>query len=267
MSIQLAFAGFGNMAEAIALGAINGGVRTGNDIAAFDPSAERQSVMSRMGIRVMDEPARLLEAQGLLVLAIKPQVFDELDGLLSAVGPDGPCVVSIMAGITLGRLRQRSGKGARLVRVMPNTPLLVGAGMSAISAADSATSSDIGQVRRLFEAAGRVIEIDENLMDAVTAVSGSGPAYLFYLAQAMLRAASELGLSPDQARLLVDQTLLGASRMLERSEDSPEVLRQRVTSKGGTTQAATTKLDESDVAGIWVSAIKAAAQRSKELAV
>jgi pyrroline-5-carboxylate reductase len=176
-------------------------------------------------------------------------------------------VISVAAGISTGYIERHLGGGRawRVVRTMPNTPMLVAEGMAAIAPGKHATPADLADARRLFESAASVVEVTEDKLDAVTALSGSGPAYVFYLVEHMIRAGVELGLTPDQARQLATRTAVGACKMLATSQDSPEALRRKVTSPGGTTQAAVTHLEKSGVGPAVVAAIKAADQRSREL--
>ena len=163
--------------------------------------------------------------------------------------------------------RQLGGDSRRVIRAMPNTPMLLGEGMVALAAGEHATPGDMETARSFFHAAATVIDVSEEKLDAVTAVSGSGPAYFFYLAEQMIRAAVDLGLSPAEAHLLVTRTATGAARMLAESGDAADVLRRKVTSPGGTTNAAITHLDASQWPQATVDAIKAAARRSKELSL
>jgi len=173
-------------------------------------------------------------------------------------------VMSIMAGITIERIQSVLGKPARIVRVMPNTPLMVGCGMAGVAVGPGARPGDDALALRLFGAAGKAVPVPEDLLDAVTAVSGSGPAYLFYLAEAMTEAARALGLE-EHADLFVRQTILGSARLLSDSERSARELRRQVTSPGGTTEAAVNHLDGNATTQVVINAIKAAAQRSREL--
>jgi len=200
-----------------------------------------------------------------VVLAVKPQALGDLAPELGAHLTGRHVVISIMAGVRLAKLTEALGAHVtRLVRVMPNTPMMVGQGMSAIAAAPSARPGDDKLAMQLLSAGGEAVRVDESMMDAVTAVSGSGPAYVFYLAEAMQNAAEELGLG-EQAPTLVAQTLVGAAQLLAESEHSAAELRKRVTSPGGTTEAALKHMDEQQMERIIIEAVKAAAKRSEEL--
>ncbi len=203
----------------------------------------------------------------MVLLSVKPQQMDAvLDRIGLVMHPD-TLLISIAAGISTGHIAKILGGGRRwrVVRAMPNTPMLAGAGMVAIARGVHATEGDLFTARRLFESAAAVIEVPEEKIDAVTAVSGSGPAYFFYLVEQMIRAGVELGLTPDEARRLAAQTALGAAKMLTSGEESPEELRRKVTSPNGTTHAAITHLDSSGVGAAIVQAVHAAARRSREL--
>jgi pyrroline-5-carboxylate reductase len=157
------------------------------------------------------------------------------------------------------------GGNARVVRVMPNTPALVGAGAAAYCAGRRATDADLATTERVLSAVGMAVRVEENLMDAVTALSGSGPAYIFYVAEAMTRAGMDAGLSDEVARRLTVQTIAGAGRLLAESSEPAEVLRRKVTSPGGTTEAALKVMFERKLAGIFADAIQAAVKRGREL--
>ena len=261
------FIGAGNMGRAIASGAA---ATVGEAaLAAVDPHAPDGSPFDRV-MRTADEGAAawLGDRPGAgLVVAVKPQMFETLAPgwrrLLDACG--SRVVVSVMAGVRAETIGRAVGPAARVVRVMPNTPIGVGMGMSAVCAGPGATEKDLAAAEALFGASGRTMRIDEPLMDAFTAVAGSGPAYAFYLAEAMIEAAERLGFDRAQALAIVRQTLAGAGAMLAGSSEPPETLRAAVTSKGGTTAAATDALDASGVREAVIRAIEAARDRGAEL--
>lgn len=204
-----------------------------------------------------------------VVLAVKPQMFAAVAAELAPImsGRSERCVISIMAGVRSATIRERLGDRARVVRAMPNTPARVGQGVTAIAAGPGATEGDMAIAGRLFAALGPVVvRIDEGLMDAFTAVAGSGPAYLFYLAEAMERAAVEVGLDAAMARRVVAQTLRGAAALIDGDgQGDPGLLRAAVTSKRGTTAAAVASLERDGVMECWVRAIVAARDRGAEL--
>lgn len=266
---ELGFLGAGNMAEAIARAAIDQGVLQPDQMIAADPNGQRRSVFSQLGIATHSENTKVIGRSKQVLIAVKPQVMGQAAADLARYGTDGQVILSIMAGISTQKLAQAitaqgESKTLRVVRIMPNTPLQVGYGMAAVALGEQASPGDEALAMRLFGAAGKVILLDESKLDAITALSGSGPAYVFYLAQAMQRAAVELGLA-DHADTLVRQTILGAAQLLAASEDSPEQLRHKVTSPGGTTEAAIQYLDKNNAENIVVEALQAAKQRSIEL--
>ena len=206
-----------------------------------------------------------LQRSQAILLAVKPQ---DLEKTLIEIGPeisDGTLVVSLLAGIKSARIENLLGARARVVRVMPNTPLLMGLGMSAISGGKSATGEDVAWVESLLSKSGATLVADEELMDAVTATSGSGPAYFFGFVEAMIEGAKKLGLKEDDAKLLVSQTLLGAAKMVSESGKDAKTLRENVTSPNGTTAAALAVFDSSKWHEIVFEAMKAARDRSQEL--
>ncbi|MEO0513713.1 MAG: pyrroline-5-carboxylate reductase [Planctomycetota bacterium] len=268
MRYSLGFIGAGNMAEAIARGAARTGVIPAEQMIAADPSRERLAVFESFGVVSAADNAGLIAAADTVVLAVKPQMLGALGepgrGAWSAIDAERHTIVSIMAGISSTKICAAIGKPVRVVRVMPNTPLMVGRGMAGVALGENAKPGDDELAIRLFGACGEAVRVSESDLDAVTAVSGSGPAYLFYLAEAMQAAAEELGLS-EHARLLVNQTLLGSAELLTQSQDTPAELRRKVTSPGGTTAAAINHLDQHRVKDTIVAALRAARDRSIEL--
>lgn len=263
--IQLGVIGAGNMAEAMVRGALSAGVLNRDEILAADPDEARRRVFADgLGVEAMADNARPAACRRVL-LAVKPQVMGEVAEAIAAhVRPDAT-VVSIAAGIPTSFLDARLGGRGHLVRVMPNTPMLAGAGMCALSAGPRATDDDLAWTRRLLEAGGKTVTVAEEMMDAVTAVSGSGPAYFFYLIEAMVAAGVAEGLDETTADLLARQTCAGAAKLLEQTGETPQTLRDRVTSPGGTTQKAIETLDAAGVKASLISAVRAAAGRSREL--
>jgi len=261
----IAMIGAGNMARAIVGGLITCGHPVGRLVAA-DPDAEmRSAVASEYGIATHAENHQAAASADVVVLAVKPQVIDTVTEAIAPALPDHCVVVSVAAGIPVARLRQAVGAGRAVVRVMPNTPALHGAGATGMYAA-GCSEKQIHTVRTLFEAVGKVFEIaDETLMDAVTAVSGSGPAYFFALAEALAAAGRAAGLERETAEGLATQTATGAGVMLGANEATAAELRQRVTSPGGTTAAALETLEKHQFAGVVRAAVDAAVQRGREL--
>lgn len=263
-SYELGIIGAGNMAEAIVRGVVRAEVLKGGAILAADPSAERRRVLEVLGAACTAHNTDVAACPRVL-LAVKPQVLPRvLTEIAEAVGPQAT-VISIAAGVTTSAIDQRLGGRGRIVRVMPNTPMLVGCGASAIAAGPRATQEDLTWTQRLFAAGGITCQVEEELMDAVTAVSGSGPAYFFYLIEAMVAAGVAEGLPETIARALAAATCTGAGRMLTETGESAQVLRARVTSPGGTTQRAIESLQAAQVKDALIAAVRAAAERSREL--
>jgi pyrroline-5-carboxylate reductase len=254
--MTIAFIGAGNMAEALIRGLLEKKVLPASSIIAHDVRAERlEELRQRFGIRTGNTEADIV------ILAVKPQQIS--DAIAQVTGQ--PLVISIAAGVTTARIERELGGNARVVRVMPNTPALVGAGAAAYCAGRRATDADLATTERVLSAVGMAVRVEENLMDAVTALSGSGPAYIFYVAEAMTRAGMDAGLSDEVARRLTVQTIAGAGRLLAESSEPAEVLRRKVTSPGGTTEAALKVMFERKLAGIFADAIQAAVKRGREL--
>jgi pyrroline-5-carboxylate reductase len=200
-----------------------------------------------------------------IVLAVKPQAFASLASDLVDAGVVGArLVISIMAGVSASAIAAQLGGSVRVVRTMPNLPLALGLGMTAMAAGPRADEIDLAMVQRIFEAGGSVVRIEEALMDSFTALAGSGPAYVFYLAEAMERSAGAMGFTAEDARTVVRQTIAGASAMMAQGA-GPAELRAKVTSKGGTTAAAVAHLDQHDVVVQIERAIDAARRRGAEL--
>ena len=264
-SHRLGVVGAGNMAEAILRGAFAAGVLQPPEVIAADPTPARRELFASLGVAVTADAAEAVAGVPFVLLAVKPQSLPDL-AALRTLDRGAQVVVSIMAGVRCQRIADACGGPARVVRVMPNTPLLVGRGMSAVAVGPDAHPGDDAFAMKLFGAAGEAVRVEEGQLDAVTAVSGSGPAYLFLLAEAMHAAAVERGLDDALAETLVRQTLLGSAELLAGGDVDAATLRARVTSPGGTTQAAVEVLEAQGVRAAVGEAIAAAARRSVELA-
>lgn len=263
----LAFIGGGNMARSLIGGLVADGYPA-DHIRVADPDAERRSQLAgRFGITATGDNAEAVRGADAVVLAVKPQVVKEVAEPLGAQIRDaGTLVISIAAGVREADLSRWLGGEVAVVRTMPNTPSLVQTGATALYANDRVTAAQRDLAESLLRAVGITQWLeDEALMDAVTAVSGSGPAYFFLLMEAMENAGRELGLPRQTARLLTLETALGAARMALESEEDPGRLRQRVTSPGGTTEAATRVLEEGGLPDLYRRALRAAAERAGEL--
>ncbi|MEZ5649391.1 MAG: pyrroline-5-carboxylate reductase [Burkholderiaceae bacterium] len=262
--MSLIFIGAGNMAGALIGGLLASG-RPASQIRAIDPhEPTRRKVANRFGITVA-EHAEAFAADDVIVLAVKPQVMREVAGSL-ADKLAGNLIISVAAGILMSDLGRWLGGHERLIRVMPNTPALIGQGISALVGGTAATDADMTTAETLLATVGPVLRLDvETQLDAVTAVSGSGPAYVFRWMEAMMAAADDVGLAPDQARALVLQTFKGAAELALASDEAPGVLRANVTSKGGTTAAALAVMDDAEIGDLVLRAVRAARDRSIEL--
>ena len=264
---SIAFIGGGNMARSL----IGGLVARGQDAGAIrvaEPVAPvREALAADFGVSVFADGAQAVEGASTWVLATKPQVLRPVcETLADAAQRTRPLVVSIAAGITAAQLERWLGGGIPVVRAMPNTPALLGAGVTGLFASEAVDDAGRSMAERLLAAAGRTVWIDhEAQMDAVTAVSGSGPAYVFLLAEAMVDAGIAEGLPPEAARTLALQTVLGAARMLTESDVDAAELRRRVTSPNGTTQAAIEAFEAGGLRTLVASAIHAARVRGMEL--
>jgi len=264
MGIRLGIIGGGNMGAAIVGGSIKAGVLSPQAIMVADLEESRRVAAEQMGCLTTAD-ARDVAGAEQIMLAVKPQGFARVAADLGPLGRP-TVVISIMAGLESRAIRDGLGPSARVIRVMPNTPCQVAMGMTVIALGEGAEPGDETLAVRIFEALGRTVILDETHMHAVTGLSGSGPAYVFLLAEAMERAGTESGLDPATAALLVRQTIRGAATLLTDSDRDPSELRTAVTSPGGTTEAALGVMLEREFPGIVVDAIKAARKRGVELA-
>ncbi len=265
-AFAIGFLGGGQMARALASGFVRAKIVSGGDIAFFDPDPAAIEQFSRQVAGAVAKPSNLAVAQSAstLFLAVKPQHTLPVLGEIAAASA-GRLVVSIAAGVRLSTLQQALPM-ARVVRVMPNTPCLVGAGASAYSLGAQATADDAATVERLLASVGLAASVDEKLLDAVTGLSGSGPAFAFTIIEALSDGGVRMGLPRAVATELAAQTLLGAAEMVLSLKEHPAVLRDRVASPGGTTIAGLEALEAGGARAALISAVVAATQRSLELA-
>ena len=260
----IAFIGGGNMASAIIGGLLKSG-RAPGDILVLEPSAEQRSRLQReLSVITLEAPGSVMQRAGLVVWAIKPQNFKAAaEANLAHIGQ--ALQFSIMAGIRSDDMARALGT-ERIVRSMPNTPALIGQGIAGLYARPAVTADERKEIDRLLAPTGRTLWVDaEHDLDAVTALSGSGPAYVFYFVEAMMQAAVEMGLSEAQGKALALATFSGAAALAQASPETPATLRERVTSKGGTTHAALKSMEASGVKPAIVKALKAAQRRAAEL--
>ena len=263
---RIGFLGAGKMAEAILAALIRNGIAPAAQILACEIQSERRAfIRRRYQVAVTASPADVAKNCDVIFLAVKPQ---DLDALLAQISPllgKKQVLVSIAAGKTLAHLQKQAGAGVRLVRVMPNLAVMVGEGMSVFCLGRHARPADRGLAKKLLGCCGRVEELDERHMDVVTALSGSGPAFFAYAMLAMADAAKAEGLPAGPARLLAEQTMLGAAKFLLETGREPAEFIQAVASPKGTTAAGLTVLDASDLRATLAKTIQAAARRSREL--
>lgn len=265
-NVRISFIGGGNMGRALIGGLVAGGMNA-ESIHVADPSEEqRKSLADELGVTVHDDNAEAASAADVLVVAVKPQVMDDVLASVAEAIDGDTLVISVAAGVPIARISKRLGGHDRVVRAMPNTPALYQAGMTGLAAAEGVTEADRKRAGEVLEAAGEVAWVDdEALMDVVTAVSGSGPAYFFSLVEQLTAAATRAGLPEETAAKLARQTAFGAGVMLSKSDLEAGELRRRVTSPGGTTAAALDSLADNEFERIVDEAVQAAVRRGREL--
>ena len=263
-TIDIAFIGGGNMATAIIGGLLRQG-RTASSILVIDPVAEqRERLQTTLGVQTAAGPDATLSQAHTVVWAVKPQQFKEAAAACAAQCPQA-LHYSVMAGLRTDDMARLLGT-PRIVRAMPNTPALVGQGMTGVFARPEVSGDEKAAITRMIEPTGQHVWVEsESDLDAVTALSGSGPAYVFYFIEAMVQAAEDMGLSAEQGRQLALATFAGATALAAHSAEGPATLRERVTSKGGTTYAALTSMESAGVKAAFVAAMRAAQRRAGEL--
>jgi pyrroline-5-carboxylate reductase len=272
MSHTLLIVGGGKMGSALLRGLLSSGWVSAEHVAVTETAPARRQELEREfpGVQILDAPRpdllsdtpdRLAGA----VLAVKPDVAEGACRVLGAVGVRR--ILSIVAGVPSVRLETALGGQPSLVRAMPNTPALVGAGVTAISGGSFATAADLGWAQEIMEAVGTVVRLPERLLDPVTGLSGSGPAYFFLVAEALMEAGVQMGLTREVSRILVVETMLGSARLLAETGEEPAVLRAQVTSPAGTTAAGVRTLEARAVRSAFMEAVAAATERSRSLSV
>jgi len=265
VAMNVVFIGGGNMADALIGGMLKSGFAPGQLRAIEVDGAARRRLADKYRIECYDEPRKALRPGDVVVFAVKPQQMKEA-ARFSGLKDNAHLVISIAAGITLDTLSRWLGGYARMIRAMPNTPALIGAGVAGLYAQPGVSEAERKQAEAILGAVGGTVWIgDEALMDAVTAVSGSGPAYVFWFIEQLAAAGESLGLAAETSRKLAIETVLGAAKLAAQSADSPAVLRERVTSKGGTTEAALKAFEEQKLAERFLRAVEAARDRGAEL--
>ena len=261
---HIAFIGGGNMATALVSGLLKQGFPA-TQIDVVEPLAEaRERLQSHLGISAQAQAGPFLGSASIVIWAVKPQSFKEA-ALQTRFYTRDALHISVAAGIPSDSIAKWLGN-ERVIRTMPNTPALIGKGITGLFARPAATEADRQHAERVVSGMGQFLWLGaEDLLDAVTAISGSGPAYMFYFMEAMTSAGAEMGLTREQAYQLAVATFIGAGELAQSSHEPPELLRQRVTSKGGTTHAAIVSMDESHVKDLFARAIRAAHRRAQEM--
>lgn len=263
---KIVFIGAGNMAEALVRGVLSAGVCKPENLCVTDVQPERLAYFKeQLNVDGQADNAVAVQHADVVVLAVKPQVAGEVIDTFREAFSEDAVLISILAGVTTKRLEELLGGTARVVRVMPNTPALVGAGASALSGGRNAQEYDLVAAEEILGAAGLCVRLDEEHLDAVTALSGSGPAYVFRMIEALVEGGLKLNLPEDVARKLAVQTVLGSAKLCEDSGEDPALLRQRVTSPGGTTEAALRTMEASGFAEALIRGMGSACNRSREL--
>jgi len=263
---RVAFLGAGNMGEALIKGLTQGGLVPAGSITAADPRTEHlEEIAKRYRIQAVADNATLVAGADVVILAVKPQIMGAVLKEIASVVNDGTLLISIAAGVATKKLREHLGKAARLIRVMPNTPALVLEGVTAIARADGLKPGDLEAAQELFGAVGRVVVLDESALDAVTGLSGSGPAYVAVAIEALADGGVKMGLDRATATLLAAQTVLGSARLILETGVHPGQLKDMVSSPGGTTIAGIAALEDGGFRRALIQAVERATLRSREL--
>jgi pyrroline-5-carboxylate reductase len=265
-SHTIGFIGAGNMAEAMIRGLVRGGHVPPERIAASGPRKERlDELRTAYGIDVTQHNREVVQRCGIIVLSVKPQILDKVLREVSDQLKAGTLIVSIAAGVDTETIEEAVPDGVRVVRAMPNTPALVGAGATAVSPGKHASEADLATVRAMFDAVGITVELDESHLDAVTGLSGSGPAYIFLILEALADAGVKVGLSRRNAQRLAAQTVMGSAKLLLETDEHPGKLKDMVTSPGGTAIAGLHTLEEGGLRTTLMNAVETATKRAREL--
>lgn len=263
----LGFLGAGRMATALGRGCVESGTASGKQVLAADPSesARQQFAQQVLGAQVASDNRQVFERSDIIVLAVKPQMIEEVVAGIADHVKSRHLLISIAAGVTLAKLAEYLPSGTRLVRVMPNTPCLIGLGASCYSRGSTASEQDGKLVQQILQSVGTVFEVEESLIDAVTGLSGSGPAFVYRMIEALAAGGVAKGLTEEMALELAAQTARGAAKMVLVTGKSPEELCNQVTSPGGTTLVGLEVLDNLKGPDAFRAAVEAAAKRSIEL--
>ena len=262
----IAFLGAGNMAEALIKGLLRAGTARPESIIATGRRSERADELKRAyGIRTTQDNLAAAREADIVILSVKPQAMDKLVVQVAPALDQRKLIISVAAGVPIAALERRLGAGARIIRTMPNTPSLVGAGACALSPGEHASEEDLAIATRIFQSVGTTTVLDENLLDAVTGLSGSGPAYIFLIIEALSDAGVKVGLPRYTALKLAAQTVLGSAQLLIETNAHPGQLKDQVTSPGGTAIAGLHTLEAGGLRTTLINAVEAATRRAKEL--
>ncbi len=263
---RLALIGAGNMGEALVRGLIKAKRIAPTDVIATAPRAERRAELEKTyGITAIADNIQAVDGADVILLGVKPQILDKVLTEISPALNEQPLIVSVAAGFPIDAIEVRLGAGARIVRAMPNTPALVGMGATGIAMGAHTSDADLARAKAIFEAVGYVTVVEEYLLDAVTGLSGSGPAYVFMIIEALSDAGVKVGLPRRQAQALAAQTVLGSAKLLLETGLHPGVLKDQVTSPGGTAIVGLHTLEQGGLRTTLINAVEAATERSQEL--
>lgn len=265
-SETIGFVGAGNMAEALIRGLVKGNHVAADRVIASGPRAERLAELhGAYAIATTRDNREVAAKSNILVLGVKPQIMDKVLSELGDQVKPGTLIISIAAGVDTSTIEAAFVEGVRVVRAMPNTPALVGAGATAVSGGTHAKPEDLAKARAIFDAVGISVELDESHLDAVTGLSGSGPAYIFLILEALADAGVKVGLARRNAQRLAAQTVMGSAKLLLETDEHPGKLKDMVTSPGGTAIAGLHTLEEGGLRTTLINAVETATKRAREL--
>jgi pyrroline-5-carboxylate reductase len=262
---KIAFLGGGNMAEALIKGMLSSDVAKSRQMTVTDTSSARLDYLKKYNINAATSNREAVQQADIVLLCVKPQVMDAVLAEIAGAADSSKLIISIAAGITISRMEKGLTANPRVIRVMPNTPALVLSGAAGLAKGSSATNEDMALALEIFSAVGRAVVVDEKLMDAVTGLSGSGPAFVFTVIEALSDAGVKVGIPRPLALELAAQTVFGSAKMVLETKEHPAKLRDMVTSPGGTTIAGMHELEKGKLRAVLMNAVEAATNRSKEL--
>ncbi len=263
---KIAFLGAGNMAEALVAGIVKGKLSKPEFILATDISPARLEILKdRYKIQVGDQNLDAVLWADVIILCVKPQVINDVLAEIQASLSERQLIISVAAGVSISRIQDIIGPTIPMVRAMPNTPAVIQEGVTALAGCRDLSIEQLSVAQKIFESVGQVVVVDEALMDAVTGLSGSGPAYIYLAIEALIDGGVRVGLPRNIAHVLAVQTVLGAAKMVKETNEHPALLKDRVTSPGGTTIAGVQRLEEGGLRATLIDAVEAATHRSREL--